>query len=233
MDTKTIAASAGDQLVKVQRIGGSLKVEGWDRQEVEAEGDLVELGQEEDAITAGSGSDLSLKVPRGAQLQIGFVGRNLEMRELSGPVEISFVGADAALSNLSGEVTFRGMVGGRTRLENVSRVATGASGFGSLGGVGDLAWHKVEKAMGRAEEQRRRFEKKIRSAERKLERVRVGLESEGGRWTWRHGDFPFHGTEEASPATDEERTMILKMLQEKKITAEEADRLLQALEGKA
>ncbi len=233
METKTMAAAAGDQLIKVQRIGGSLSVEGWDRQEVEAQGDLVDLGQEEAAITVGCGADLSLKVPRGAQLQIGFVGRNLEMRELSGAVEISFVGADAALSNLSGEVTFRGMVGGRTRLENVSRVATAASGFGSLGGVGDLAWNKVEKAMGRAEEQRRRFEKKIRSAERKLERVRVGLESEGGRWTWRHGPFPFQGTEEASPATDEERTMILKMLQEKKITAEEADRLLQALEGKA
>lgn len=233
MDTKTIAASTGDQLIKVQRVGGSLNVEGWDRQEVEAQGDLFDLGQEEEAITVGGGGDLSLKVPRGAQLQIGFVGRNLEMRELSGAVEISFVGADAALSNLSGEVTFRGMVGGGTKLENVSRVTTAASGFGSLGGVGDRAWQKVEKAMGRAEEQRRRFEKKMRSAESKLERVRVRLESEGGPWRWRRGPFPFQGTETASPATDEERTMILKMLQEKKITAEEADRLLEALEGKA
>jgi hypothetical protein len=32
-------------------------------------------------------------------------------------------------------------------------------------------------------------------------------------------------------ATEEERMMILKMLQEKKISAEDADKLLSALEG--
>ena len=38
--------------------------------------------------------------------------------------------------------------------------------------------------------------------------------------------------EEASqPVSDEERMAILKMLQEKKITSEEADKLLTALEG--
>ncbi|NMC85562.1 MAG: hypothetical protein GYA58_09775 [Anaerolineaceae bacterium] len=49
--------------------------------------------------------------------------------------------------------------------------------------------------------------------------------------------FGFDANESAAPAkeksgaSDEERMMILKMLQEKKITVEEAEKLLQALEG--
>ncbi len=42
-----------------------------------------------------------------------------------------------------------------------------------------------------------------------------------------------HGPVETSaPVSDEERLSILKMLQEKKITVEEAEKLLAALEGK-
>jgi hypothetical protein len=51
-----------------------------------------------------------------------------------------------------------------------------------------------------------------------------------GRWNW---DFPSKGVP-MSPkpqASEEERMTILKMLQEKKITAEEAEKLLAALEG--
>jgi hypothetical protein len=51
-----------------------------------------------------------------------------------------------------------------------------------------------------------------------------------GRWNW--DVFPKGGPIPPKPqASEEERLAILKMLQEKKITADEADKLLSALEG--
>ncbi len=48
----------------------------------------------------------------------------------------------------------------------------------------------------------------------------------------RRFNFGLNASEEAiQPVSDEERLAILKMLQEKKITSEEADKLLAALEG--
>ena len=78
------------------------------------------------------------------------------------------------------------------------------------------------------EEAARRIEQKTREAERRAGRGKGFLEV--GRWNW---DFAPKGVP-MSPkpqASDEERFTILKMLQEKKITAEEADKLLSALEG--
>ena len=45
-------------------------------------------------------------------------------------------------------------------------------------------------------------------------------------------DVEAAGDSVAGDVTEEERMLVLKMLQEKKITAEEADRLLAALEGR-
>jgi hypothetical protein len=51
-----------------------------------------------------------------------------------------------------------------------------------------------------------------------------------GRWQW---DLSPRGPVEAGePVSEAERLQILKMLQEKKITLEEAEKLLAALEGK-
>ncbi len=116
-------------------------------------------------------------------------------------------------------------------MENVKRVATAGQGPGPFGTGAANPWVQAERFSQRAEEQRRRIEKKMMKAEQKLHRLRVGMA--GTHWRW--GGMP--GTEatgEAAPAvSDDERMTILKMLQEKKITAEEAERLLSALEGKA
>jgi len=51
-----------------------------------------------------------------------------------------------------------------------------------------------------------------------------------GRWQW---DLTPHGpVPTGEPVSDEERLSILKMLQDKKITLEDAEKLLAALEGK-
>ena len=51
-----------------------------------------------------------------------------------------------------------------------------------------------------------------------------------GRWKW--DITPGASVEPGGRVSDEERLSILKMLQEKKITVEEAEQLLAALEGK-
>ncbi len=80
---------------------------------------------------------------------------------------------------------------------------------------------KVEAAM-------RRAEAKARAAEVRARRGQVQMNI--GRWNW---DLTPRGpVEKADAVTEAERLQILKMLQEKKITVEEAEKLLAALEGK-
>ncbi len=87
----------------------------------------------------------------------------------------------------------------------------------------------------------RQADSRIQQAMKKLEERTRRLERHGynmvppippippmpGRWT---GGVS-HAEEKKSAASEEEKLLILKMLQEKKITAEEADKLLDALEG--
>jgi hypothetical protein len=87
--------------------------------------------------------------------------------------------------------------------------------------AGHRASIKIEAAM-------RRAEAKARAAEVRARRGQTNINI--GRWNW---DVTPHGpTQAAAPVSDTERLTILKMLQEKKITVEEAETLLAALEGK-
>lgn len=97
----------------------------------------------------------------------------------------------------------------------------------------------TERARRKVEAANRRMEIKIEAAARRAEararRMGVSI-SPGrasmniGRWEW---DLtPREATTQEPSPTDEERLAILRMLQEKKITPEEAEKLLDALEGK-
>jgi hypothetical protein len=80
---------------------------------------------------------------------------------------------------------------------------------------------KTEHAMRRAEE-------KMRASERRSMHMGVAA----GRWS-ASGDRPIPPTPPRNEqVSDEERLTILRMLQEKKISREEAEKLLAALEGK-
>jgi len=129
--------------------------------------------------------------------------------------------------------------GGDIRVSNQSDAGESAEDFGNFAGVGmdwsgfgDRISRRVDQATQRAqrkvEEAARRIEHKTRDAERRASRGKGFLEV--GRWNW---DFAPKGVPMPNKpqASDEERLAILKMLQEKKITAEEADKLLSALEG--
>jgi len=92
--------------------------------------------------------------------------------------------------------------------------------------AGQRASIKIEAAMRRAEAKARAAEVRAR---RGAGHVHANINI--GRWKWdlTPGESP---AEPGAPVSDDERLTILKMLQEKKISVEEAEQLLAALEGK-
>jgi len=132
--------------------------------------------------------------------------------------------------------------GGDIRVSNQADAGETAEDFGNFAGIGvdwsgfgerisrqveqatRRATKQAEEAARRAAEVGRRFDEGV---ERRVKgKVNVGV----GRWNW---DLSSKGVPmpPKPQATDEERMAILKMLQEKKITAEDAEKLLSALEG--
>lgn len=90
---------------------------------------------------------------------------------------------------------------------------------------GQRASIKIEAAM-------RRAEAKARAAEVRARRGQANMQANIniGRWKW---DLtPGGPVQTSAPISDDERLTVLKMLQEKKISIEEAEKLLAALEGK-
>jgi hypothetical protein len=92
----------------------------------------------------------------------------------------------------------------------------------------------------RAQEAARRAEQRVQSASRRTEeQIRQAAEREMRRAEWRpgtHGQAHPHPPEPPKPpkssVTEQERLMVLQMLQENKITVEQAEKLLAALEGR-
>ncbi|MBL8061644.1 MAG: DUF4097 family beta strand repeat protein [Anaerolineales bacterium] len=130
--------------------------------------------------------------------------------------------------------------GGDIRISDRSDAGDSAEDFGNFAGMG-MDWsgfgerisRRVEQIASRAQRKAdvalRRAEQTARDAERKSRRGAKAVLSVG-RWNW---DISPKGVPMPSKpqASDEERIAILKMLQEKKITAEQAEKLLAALEG--
>ena len=107
------------------------------------------------------------------------------------------------------------IAGGDIRVSNRSNAGETAEDFGNFAGIG-MDWSGFGE----------RISRQVQQATRRAQRVNVGV----GRWNW---DLSPKGVPmpPKPQATDEERMAILKMLQEKKISAEDAEKLLAALEG--
>jgi hypothetical protein len=129
--------------------------------------------------------------------------------------------------------------GGDIRVTNNAEAGSSAEDFGNFAGLnfdwsgfGERISRQVEQATARAakraEEAARRVE---RHAERHARRWRGNVKV--GRWNWEMGPggIPTPPTPPSEPVAEEERMAVLKMLAEKKITAEQAEQLLNALEG--
>jgi hypothetical protein len=131
-----------------------------------------------------------------------------------------------------GSATIALKAGGDIRVSNQSDAGESAEDFGNFAGIG-IDWSGFGERISRQVEQAsRRATKHAEEAARRVERigrkmnakVNVGV----GRWNW---DIPGSSVPPKPQASEEERLAILKMLQEKKISADEADKLLAALEG--
>jgi len=133
--------------------------------------------------------------------------------------------------------------GGDVRVTNKADAGESAEEFGNFAGLnfdwsgfGEMISRKVERATGQAA---RRAEKLAGEAARRAERhaerhARLWKGNAGvGRWNWDFNsqNIPTPPSAPSEPVAEEERMAILKMLQEKKITAEQAEQLLNALEG--
>lgn len=129
--------------------------------------------------------------------------------------------------------------GGDIRVTNNAEAGNSAEDFGNFAGMnfdwsgfGERISRQVEQATARAakraEEAARRVE---RHAERQARRWRGNVKA--GPWNWDAGPggVPTPPTPASEPVAEEERMAVLKMLAEKKITAEQAEQLLSALEG--
>jgi sRNA-binding protein len=97
----------------------------------------------------------------------------------------------------------------------------------------------VERARQSNQQASARVQEKMRQAQAKLEQKLAAAqrkaEAKSGRRPSEKVSFSFGGQPFPAPekpaASEEERLLILKMLEEKKITIEEAEMLLNALEG--
>jgi hypothetical protein len=97
---------------------------------------------------------------------------------------------------------------------------------------GDFGREMGERVSRRAQDVAERAARKAEAAGRRMERQfgkHAGRRGTGFSWSWDPNQS--NKAPKADPVTDEERMTILRMLAEKKITAEEAEKLLSALEG--
>jgi hypothetical protein len=123
---------------------------------------------------------------------------------------------NAQLENLSQSMRSTGLPADQAQRINEASARAASRAREKMQRAQEKIHRKIEIAQRRAEQRLRPVEKRAQTHEKR---------TWGFEWP---GANPEPGKE---PVTDEERLMILKMLEQKKITPEEADQLLAALEG--
>ena len=190
-----------------------------------------------------SGEDITLDLNRqeGAPTQ-SIKSRHYEFTLGEGGAQFEAqAGGDVRVSDSGVEP--KSITGELERLEKAWMDARGRSGgSGWSGGYGfdrTSAW--ADMVSRRAQEAARRAEQRVQAATRRTEEhIRQAAEREMHR-SEHFGGFPPHPPRPpqppqppapAQPVSEKERLMVLQMLQEGKITAEQAEQLLTALEGR-
>jgi hypothetical protein len=191
----------------------------------------------EGSYSVTAGDDILLVLPPRPNVSISMQGDDIVI-DLPGIKEDKDSGKRSVVIG-DGAANISLKAGGNIRVSDKADAGEHADEFGNFAGL-NFDWsgfgerisrqveRQVEKATRRAEEAGRRAE---RHAERHARKWRGKVNV--GRWDWNFGPDGVitPPAPPAEPVSEEERMTILKMLQEKKITAAQADELLKALEG--
>ncbi|GAB4541577.1 MAG: hypothetical protein Fur002_10260 [Anaerolineales bacterium] len=175
-----------------------------------------------------AGDDILLVMPPSANATLNLNGDSIDV-EWRG-VERDAESSARVVKLGNGEPAMTLSAGGDIRVTNQSNAGDSAEDFGNFAGVG-MDWSGFGERISRQVEQAaRRASKRAEEAAQKASKRGAFLKV--GRWNW---DVTQRGVPmpPQPQASDEERLAILKMLQEKKISAEDAEKLLAALEGEA
>ena len=190
------------------------------------------------SITAGD--DILLVLPTNANATLTMRGDHIlvDWPSINEDDETERV---VTLGNGSAKITLK--AGGKVRVSNNAKAGESAEEFGNFAGLnfdwsgfGERISRQVEQATSRVA---KRAEEAARRAERHAERI-AGRQMRHGKqglsvgpWNWDLGPkgVPTPPSPPSEPVSEDERMAILKMLADKKITAEQAEQLLAALEG--
>jgi len=213
--------------VAIRGVGGNLKVD--------VDADVVvhlepKPGQ---AYSVVAGDDIMLVLPENANATLNLQGDH---------IAVNFPGVE--LDKSTSQIVKLGDGAAKISLDAGSRVlvstrqdaAESADEFGNFAGMmfdwgswgreigehwGNYGREVGERLSQRAQEMTQRTERNVRNAADKRNAKM--------KWTWDSNNMPKAPKRE--PVSDEERMTILKMLAKKKITSEQAEELLSALEG--
>ena len=182
-----------------------------------------------------AGDDILLVLPKSANATVSMQGDEIDVDWQGIEKDEEATERVVVLGDGSAKITLS--AGGEVRVTNRADAGESAEEFGNFAGLnfdwsgfGDRISRQVEQATSRAA---KRVEEATRRAERHAERhIRHGKSGlVVGRWNWDFKGTPKPPTPPSEPVSEDERMAILKMLAEKKITAQQAEELLSALEG--
>ena len=232
--------SVSDDLA-IRGVGGNLTVD--------VDDDIVvhlapKAGQEYSVV---AGDDIMLVLPEDANatltMSANYIRMNFPGAELDDSTsQIVTLGEGAAKINLN--------AGNHVLVSTTEGAANSADEFGNFAGImfdfgnwgrefgnqwGSWGAEFGERISHQATEAAERAARKAEAAARRMERHARQQERharKGAKFTWTFDSSKMPRVSRPSePVSDEERMTILKMLAEKKITAEQAEELLAALEG--
>lgn len=225
--------SVSDDL-SVRGVSGGLKVDVDEDVIIHVE---PRPGQEY-AVTAGD--DILLVLPPDVNVTLSIHAEDINIDWPGVPPQ---EGGSRVVTLGNGAARIELNAGGDVVVTNRPEAAEAADEYGNFAGMmfdwgswgrevgerwGGLGRSLGERISQRAQEAARRAERKAEAMAKQVERQgRHRAHADRLKWNFSTGRPPKPG----EPVSEEERMMILKMLAEKKITVEEAERLLAALEG--
>ena len=218
--------SVSDDL-SIHGVGGNL--------EVDVDADVVihldpKPGQEYSVV---AGDDIMLVLPENANATLTLSGEVINVHLPNVQPEDS---TSRVVTLGDGSARIKLDAGSDVLVTNRRDAAVSADEFGNFAGMmfdwGSWGreigqdWGKIGQEIG--ERVSRQAQETAQRVERKMRRA-AGHRNARMKWTWDIDNMPKAPKRE--PVSEEERMTILRMLAEKKITSEEAEQLLSALEG--